>query len=164
MMPVSRKGRGKKKVSHVAVRVGEDVIAELRPAVAGRRGTEPLLERWRHKQVPGTNGKPQWVRDKRGPWLNASELTRPWQQIISRAGLPADVVPYALRHSSIVRQLRAGLPVRLVAALHDTSSEMIEAHYAAAIVDALDSLAAGAVVPLVEAGERKVIPLRTGQA
>ncbi|MGI6854347.1 tyrosine-type recombinase/integrase [Mesorhizobium sp. 1B3] len=164
MMPVSRKGRGKKKVSHIAVRVGEDVIAELRPAIAGRRGAEPLLERWRHKQVPGANGRPQWVRDRRGPWLNASELTRPWQQIIEKAGLSADVVPYALRHSSIVRQLRAGLPVRLVAALHDTSSEMIEAHYAAAIVDALDSLAAGAVVPLVDPDERKVIPLRAGQA
>lgn len=163
MMPVSRKGRGKKKVSHVAVRVGEDAIAELRPAIAGRRGADPLLERWRHRQEPGDDGRPRWVRDRRGPWLNASELSRPWQQIVTRAGLPADVVPYALRHSSIVRQLRAGLPVRLVAALHDTSAQMIEAHYSAAIVDALDSLAAGAVVPLVETGERKVIPLRSGQ-
>ena len=34
----------------------------------------------------------------------------------------ADIVPYALRHSSIVRQLRAGLPVRCAAALHDTSA------------------------------------------
>ena len=72
--------------------------------------------------------------------------------------LPKDVVPYALRHSSIVRQLRAGLPVRLVAALHDTSSAIIERHYAAAIVDALDDVAAGAVIPLVsDERESKVV-------
>ena len=78
------------------------------------------------------------------------------------AGLPADTVPYALRHSSIVRQLRAGLPVRLVAALHDTSARMIELHYSAAIVDALDDLSAGAVIPLVPTTGEKVVPLRVG--
>jgi hypothetical protein len=40
------------------------------------------------------------------------------------------------------------LPVRLVAALHDTSIVQIERHYAAFITDALDELAARAVVPL----------------
>ena len=47
---------------------------------------------------------------------------------------------YALRHSSIVRALVAGLPVRLVAAAHDTSVEMIEAHYSAHIIDATEDL------------------------
>ena len=78
-------------------------------------------------------------------------MTRPWAAIIARAGLAAGTIPYALRHSSIVRGLRAGLPVRLVAALHDTSSAMIEKHYAAYIVDAMDELAARAVVPLTTA-------------
>jgi hypothetical protein len=56
-----------------------------------------------------------------------------------------------------VRGLRANLPVRLVAALHDTSSTMIEAHYSAYIVDALDELAAAALSPLsgAEVVERK---------
>jgi site-specific recombinase XerD len=76
-------------------------------------------------------------------------LTRPWAKIVKRAGLSETVVPYALRHSSIVRGLRAGLPVRLVAALHDTSIVQIERHYAVYISDALDELAARAVVPLV---------------
>lgn len=152
MVPVSYKGRGRKQQSHVAVRIGADVIELLRPTLADRRSSDPLLERWRHKQVPGVDGRrPRWVRDRRAPWLNATELTRPWLEILKLAGLPADVVPYALRHSSIVRQLRAGLPVRLVAALHDTSTKMIEAHYAAALVDALDDLAAGAVVSLIPA-------------
>lgn len=60
-----------------------------------------------------------------------------------------ELIPYALRHSSIVRGIRANLPIRLVAALHDTSVEMIERHYAKWIVDGLDDLAARAVVPLV---------------
>lgn len=161
MVPTSRKGRGAKKASHIATRVGEDVLETLRPAVAGRRAKETLLERWRHKQTARTETKgPTWVRDKRGPWLNATELARPWLEIVTAAGLPADVVPYALRHSSIVRQLRNGLPVRLVAALHDTSTRMIESHYSAAIIDALDELSAGAVVPLMPAATDNVRQLR----
>ena len=49
--------------------------------------------------------------------------------------------PYSLRHSSIARALRASLPVRIVAALHDTSSPMIERHYPAHILDITDDLA-----------------------
>jgi integrase len=150
MVPTSRKGRGVKKLSHIAVRVGADVVEALRPAVAGRRPNEPLLERWRHQQVKGTeNSLPYWERASRGPWVNASELARPWSLILRWAGLPVDVVPYALRHSSIVRMLRAGLPIRLVASLHDTSSAVIERHYAAVVTDAMDELATRAIVPLV---------------
>lgn len=42
--------------------------------------------------------------------------------------------PYALRHSSIVRMLLAGVATRVVAAHHDTSVGMIEKHYARYIV------------------------------
>jgi integrase len=161
MMPVSRKGRGDKNSTHTAIRIGSDVASTLRPAIAGRRSGDVLLERWHHKQVAGENGKkPRWERERRAAWSFAAEMARPWQQIVKAAGLPADTVPYALRHSSIVRQLRAGLPVRLVAALHDTSTRMIETHYAAAIVDALDELSAGAVIPLVSEEQSKVVPLR----
>ena len=37
---------------------------------------------------------------------------------------------------------------------------MIERHYSAAITDALDQLAAGAVIPLVETDADKVVRLR----
>jgi integrase len=161
MVPTSRKGRGTKRASHIALRVGADVMSKLRPAITGRRAHEPLLERWRHRQVQATEGKPQhWIRDTRGPWHFASELSRPWREIVTRAGLPVEVVPYALRHSSIVRQLRTGLPVRLVAALHDTSNRMIESHYSAAIIDALDELSAGAIIPLVSPGKEKIFASR----
>jgi integrase len=142
MVPASRKGSGgnSKAGRRIPVPVGQDVIDALMPIVLGRAGTEPLLmrptpQRWRE---PGLE-----------PWLSSAQLTPPWAKIIRKAGLSGTVVPYALRHSSIVRGLRAGLPVRLVAALHDTSTAMIERHYAAYIADALDELAARAVVPLV---------------
>jgi len=163
MVPVSRKGRGTKRITHVAVRVGADVIDALRPAFANRRSSEPLLERWRHRQERGENGKPSsWVRDERGPWKSPAELTRPWAAIMKSAGLPADTVPYALRHSSIVRNLRARLPVRLVAQIHDTSDRVIERHYASVIVDIMDDLSAAAVVPLVEQDRGKVTALKAG--
>ncbi len=147
MVPTSRKGRGVKTSSHIGIRVGDDVLAALAKAIAGRKGHEPLFLRphWRQGAVG------RWEKAERGPWHSTDELTRLWPAIVARAGLAPGTVPYALRHSSIVRGLRAGLPVRLVAALHDTSTPMIEAHYAAFIVDAMDELAARAVVPLTTA-------------
>lgn len=91
----------------------------------------------------------KWERHQRRPWGHA-ELSAPFRAISAAAHLSADVTAYALRHSSIVRNLRAGIPIRLVASLHDTSSEMIEAHYSAHIATALDALAAKAVVQLVK--------------
>jgi integrase len=145
MMPVSHKGRGEKAATHTAVRVGADVISALKPILAGRKGSERLLLRPRWRQIRPA----KWELIGRAPWQSASELVRPWTKIVAKAELASDLVPYALRHSSIVRGLRAGLPIRLVAALHDTSSTMIEKHYAAYIIDAMDELAARAVVSLV---------------
>jgi hypothetical protein len=48
-----------------------------------------------------------------------------------------------------VRGLRAGLPIRLAATLHDTSVAMIERHYSRWITEGLDELVARAVVPIV---------------
>ena len=144
MVPTSRKGRGVKALSHIGVRVGADVLAALAKATTGRKGNEPLFLRphWQKAAVG------RWEKGERGPWHSTDELTRVWPAIVARSGLAAGTIPYALRHSSIARGLRAGLPVRLVAALHDTSTTMIEQHYSAYIVDAMDELAARAVVPL----------------
>jgi integrase len=143
MVPASRKGRGKS--GSIPVPVGADVLDALRPAVTGRPGDAPLLERWRLRQVSGT----RWVREDRAAWRSASELVRPWAAIRERAGLPKAIVPYALRHTSIVRCISANLPVRLVAASHDTSVSMIEAHYAKWITSGLEDLTRQAIVPLV---------------
>ncbi len=154
MVPVSRKGRGVKNLSHVGVRVGDDILGALAKATAGRKGHEPLFLRphWR-LEAGGL-----WRKGERGPWRETAELTRRWRAIVARAGLPPATVAYSLRHSSIVRGLRAGLPTRLVAALHDTSVMQVEAHYSAFIVDALDELAARAVIPLTTA-PAAVVPL-----
>uniref|UniRef100_A0A9E7ZJ93 Site-specific integrase n=1 Tax=Bosea sp. NBC_00436 TaxID=2969620 RepID=A0A9E7ZJ93_9HYPH len=151
MVPVSRKGRGRKTASHTAVPLGEDVIAELRPAIAGRRGHELLFLRPGYQRAGGL----KWELADRRPWQPA-ELTEPFAEIAKRAELSGDTTAYSLRHSSIVRALRANLPVRLTAALHDTSSEMIEKTYSAFISDALSDIARGAIVPLAPVGTPKL--------
>ncbi|TQI75325.1 site-specific recombinase XerD [Bosea sp. AK1] len=143
MVPPSRKGTGTKARARIAVPVGVDVIERLRPLIAGRRGHEPLLLRWAHKQ----KGPGLWERTHRAAWGLASEMLKGWNRALTSAGV-AYVEPYALRHSSIVRGLTAGLPLRLVAAQHDTSAEMIERHYAAYIVDAAEELTRRAITPL----------------
>src|SRR5690606_27920536 len=108
VIPTSRKGRATRKVKDVTVPVGQDVLDALLPRVTGRRANATLFERWHHIQVAGTI---RWTRAGRGPWKTPSELVRPWQAARERAGLPG-VIPYALRHTSIVRSLRANLPIR----------------------------------------------------
>lgn len=142
LIPRSRKGRNKV-AGFTPVRVGDDVLDALGPVVRGRQPDEPLLCRWRHVQIgPGI-----WRRDRRGAWTSSSEMIRPWGEICEALGL--DVVPYSLRHSSIVRGIAAGLPIRLVAAMHDTSVAMIEKHYSRWIADGLEELGAEAIVPLL---------------
>jgi len=143
LIPRSRKGRNKA-AGYIPVRIGADVIAALRSAIAGRRPDEPLFCRWRHVQI----GPATWRRDSRGPWMTPSEMTRPWATICEKLGLE-NIVPYALRHSSIVRGIAAGLPIRLVAAMHDTSVAMIEKHYSRWIADGLEEMAAQAIIQLM---------------
>lgn len=145
LVPVSRKGRGGAKAHFVTVPIGNDVVAELAPIAARRPKDAPLLERWRHVQAPGGV---EWSKDRRAAWQSASEIVRPWQAIRERAGLP-EAVAYSLRHSSIVRAIRANLPLRLIAGTHDTSTTMIERHYAKWITTGLEEMIRGAIVPLV---------------
>jgi integrase len=144
-VPTSRKGQ-EREDGYYAVQVSQDVIDALKPAMSGRLADEPLLCRWRLKQAKGRI----WVRNRRGPWTSAAEIIRQWKEICRGLGLTG-VIPYALRHSSIVRAIRSGLPIRLVAAMHDTSVAMIERHYARFIVDGLEELAVKAVIPMVRA-------------
>jgi hypothetical protein len=81
-----------------------------------------------------------------------------WPVIREQAGKP-DVIPYAFRHSSIVQGIRAGLPLRLVAALHDTLTTMIERHYSKWITSGLEEMARAAVVPLVPHERGRVVGL-----
>jgi len=145
LVPTSFKGKGRSPAL-IKVCVGPDVAQLLRRAIIGRNRAEPLLQKWRYRQV----GVGQWVKERRGPWKTASEMTRAWNHVVNAAGLEG-TIPYALRHSSIVRGIRANLPIRLVGALHDTSVTMIERHYSRWITEGLEELAARAVVPLLAA-------------
>ena len=148
LVPSSFKGKGKSPAL-TKIPLGRDVLERLGSAVEGRRPDEALLQKWRYRQV-GPVGPNAWIKHYRGPWRTASEMTRDWQGVVAEAGL-AGVIPYALRHSSIVRGIRANLPIRLVAALHDTSVTMIERHYSRWITEGLEEMAARAIVPLLAA-------------
>ena len=118
MMPSSRKGPGVKKITHRPVPIPESVAKRF----TGRKGT--LLRR--------SDG---------GTW-NKSNHARRFAEAVEAANLdPSVVTIYALRHTSIVRQLLANVPVRVVAALHDTSVAMIEKNYSKYIADHSDELA-----------------------
>lgn len=141
MVPRSRKGRGGKIEPATKWTVTTTDFAVLTSG-PDTDPDGPLLQRWKNEEVSPT----VWQRGNRAAWYHASELTRPWQQIVKRAGLPKHTVPYAFRHSSIVQKLKAGVPVTIVAALHDTSPAMVQKHYAAFIVDASDDMIAAATV------------------
>ncbi|QND55666.1 tyrosine-type recombinase/integrase [Mesorhizobium huakuii] len=158
LVPSSRKGKGKS--GAITIPVEPAVIDALRPVVTGRAGDALLLERWQYRQP---SGGIKWERNGRGPWQTSSDIAKAWKAIRERAGMP-DVIAYALRHSSIVRGIEADLPIRLVAALHDTSVVMIERHYSKHITSGLEDLARRKIVPLApppQAGDN-VVPLRKG--
>jgi integrase len=119
MMPMSRKGAGKKTVTHRPVPITEELAKRLK----GRSGL--LLRQPDGKSWAEVNLARHFERAMKGVKFNN----------------PSKVTMYALRHTSIVRQLLANVPVRVVAALHDTSVAMIERNYSKYIADHADDLA-----------------------
>jgi len=147
MMPSSRKGRGKKTITRRPVPIPASLAAKLRRIAEGRAPTAPLLTK--------LSGK---------PWKK-SDHSRPFARVARAAGLdPDEVTIYALRHSSIVRQLLAGVPVRVVAVNHDTSVAMIERTYSRYIGDHADALARRALLDLGAAPDGNVISIATATA
>ena len=127
MMPASRKGKGKKAKSHYPVPISTDFAERL--AAPDRPANAPLI-----------------TRPKGKPWKRSNQAF-PFRRVARACGQdPAEVTMYALRHSSIVRQLLAGVPVRIVAAGHDTSVAMIERNYSRYITDHADGLVRGAML------------------
>jgi hypothetical protein len=83
------------------------------------------------------------LRSDGAPWRpETADYREPVIRAVTRAALdPAVVTLYALRHSSIVRALLAGVPTRVVAAQHDTSVPMLERTYSQHILDHSDTVA-----------------------
>jgi integrase len=129
LVPTSRKGRGSKAILRRPVPIPPGLAVRLSHCVSNRLANAPLL-----------------VKPSGAPWRK-SDHSRPFARAVKRCGLdPAEVTMYALRHSSIVRQLLAGVPVRVVAAHHDTSVVMIERNYSRHIGDHADALARAALL------------------
>lgn len=151
MVPVTAKGDANKQITHIPVPLPDQVVARLEPLGKGHLSNEPLLLRWHHRQVAGDPAQGRaimWEKVERRPWQHATEMARMWQATLTAAKLPKTLVPYSLRHSSIVRQLRGRLPVSLVARAHDTSESMIRKHYGAYIVDVSEDLLRQTVMSL----------------
>ena len=124
MMPKSSKGGGRnrsqKKAERYSVPITVALSTRLRAAAKGRVDDAPLLI-----QSDGT----AWG-DNPG-----QRYHRVVDRIVTGIGLGPEVTIYALRHSSIVRALLRGVPIRLIAALHNTSTNMIEKHYSRHITE-----------------------------
>ena len=137
MVGGAKKGRRTSTKPPSAVPLDDSVIDLLRPIVDDRGPAEPLLERWSFKRGEGLG----WKRDRRSRWSAPKQMEELWAKTVAKAEVPEDTVPYALRHSSIVRSLRFGVPIRITAAQHDTSTEMIEQHYGRYISEATEDIA-----------------------
>src|SRR5499427_2193120 len=127
LMPRSKKGRGQKQMSHTALPITPALAAELRLAAADRPPREPLLL---HAGEP---------------WKAARHLQL-FARTVKAAGLDSTITSYSLRHSSICRQLLSGVPTRIVAVNHDTSTIMLERVYSAHIGDHADALTRAALL------------------
>ncbi|MGY3360513.1 integrase [Bradyrhizobium sp. GM0.4] len=108
MIPTSRKGKNRK-IEYRPLPISTRLAQALREQATGRIAHERLFDKL---------------------W-NLATMFRP---VVERLGLGPETTPYALRHSSIVRQLLNGVPTRVVAAHHDTSVAMIEKNYSRHII------------------------------
>jgi hypothetical protein len=80
-----------------------------------------------------------------------------YRRAAERAGVGGTM--YALRHSSIIRALLANVPIRVVAATHDTSTIMIERTYSAHVSDFADAVARRGLLETPPGDAPKVVPL-----
>src|SRR5262245_39326094 len=134
MMPTSKKGWSRKKTTHRPVPITADLAHRLGRvgAVASTRPPHaPLLMKavdtaWAVKD-----------RDYLG-WFKQVVTLLKNDPGIKTARFP--VTMYALRHSSIARQLLDGVSVKIVADNHDTSIEMIQKNYSEYLTDHSDAI------------------------
>ncbi|MCD9110099.1 tyrosine-type recombinase/integrase [Bradyrhizobium japonicum] len=136
MMPKSGKGRSPnraaRKIERTPVAITPALAALLKQASKGRDGGEPLL-----LQADGRS----WGER---PSENYRDAVR---EIVASIGLNAETVTlYATRHSSIVRQLLAGVPIRVCAVAHDTSVSAIEKHYSRFVAHHADEITRAALL------------------
>ena len=136
LMPLSAKGRARnKRHERRPVPITGALASVLKQEAADRASDAPLLTR-----ADGSGWGHSRTRHHRNDF----------RAVIGAAGLdPDEVTLYALRHSSIVRQLLANVPIRIVATLHDTSVKMIERTYSRYIASHSDEIARRALLETI---------------
>jgi integrase len=152
LVPLSAKGRTRNKRHERRPTPIPPALAEvLKQEAAGRPSEAPLLlrsngERWGH-------GRSRHHRND-------------FRTVVEAAGLdPNQVTLSAMRHSSVVRQLLANVPIRIVATLHDTSVKMIERSYSRYIASHGDEIARRALLETnaQPPAAANVVPLSKGR-
>jgi hypothetical protein len=217
MMPSSRKGKGKKKVTHQPVRLPTALAAKLAEFVGGRPANTPLLLKPVEYQRVSGGPQPVWTAARLerlaqllteklsfddiaaeldtsksavagilhrlrareviepapeppptfrqtaggGPWSKSDHSRLFARAVVEAIGedYPERVTIYALRHTNIVRQILAGVPLRVVAVYHDTSVGMLERHYSHYIGRQDDAFARIDLLDLAVPPARDVISL-----
>ena len=120
----------------------DESIALARRSIPGPKGCRavgmlarpPASARWGSLKCPSRPNRrsDDFLNDI---WISSS-LRQPFAIVATAGGCdPKVVTPNCLRHSSIVRQLINAVPIRVVAAHHDTSIRMIERTYSKHISD-----------------------------
>jgi len=131
MMPVSRKGWGKKDTPHRPVPITADLARRLNLPVAGKLPHTPLL--MKAVDTP-------WTADDRDHFGYFKQVVEHLKDDPGIKNARFEVTMYALRHSSIARQLLDGVSVKIVADNHDTSIEMIQKNYSEYLTDHSDAI------------------------
>ena len=112
--------RAQKKSERYSVPITPALSAKLKAATLDRADDMPLLLQ--------SDGRP-WGDN---PGQNYHRLVA---AAVVAIGADPDATMYSLRHSSIVRALLRNVPIRLIAATHNTSTRMIEANYSKFITE-----------------------------
>jgi integrase len=113
MIPCSNKGSGREP-EHRAVPISPRLAKVLRDRGI-TRGNKPLFE---------------WI----------PRFSERFRVVLKQLDLDLSLTPYCLRHSSIIRQIRNGTPLRIIAFAHDTSIAELERTYARYLNSASDDL------------------------
>jgi integrase len=151
MMPSSKKGKGRKRIERRPVPIPAALAVRLLDNAADRPDDAPLLTK--------PSGEPWRKSDHTRPFADTISKVVEWEakrqgvsvEEVTLCGYtPSGVTIYVLRHSNIVRQLLAGVPIRVVAVNHDTSVQMIEKTYSAYIADHSDAVSRQALLDVAE--------------
>jgi integrase len=163
-MPRSGKGgshdRTARKAERYSVPITTTLAGQLVQEAADRPLDAPLLMRSRYS--PDEPGGAGLQGNDTQPWDENPSMSyrKDFAEAVAAIGLdPKEVTAYSLRHSSIVRAILANVPIRVVAARHDTSVSMIERNYSRHISEHADQYARQGLLQAASSLADNVIPL-----